>query len=78
VFSNTNFEAIIIRTDVKQEGTNTTPSCLYSGGSSNTWGDSNYMTGYFYVPDSTLSDYKTANNWSHWSSKFKGISELPT
>ena len=31
----------------------------------------------FYVPDSLVESYKTANNWSTYSDRIKGLSELP-
>lgn len=31
-----------------------------------------------YVPDASVNDYKTANNWSNYATKIKGISERPT
>lgn len=31
-----------------------------------------------YVPDDLVSSYKTATNWSTYSSKIKGVSEMPT
>ena len=34
--------------------------------------------GYIYVPDELVESYKTATNWSTYSTSFKGISELPT
>ena len=33
-------------------------------------------TGYIYVPDALLSNYKSATNWSTYANQFKGISEL--
>ena len=34
-------------------------------------------TGYIYVPDSLVSGYKAATNWSTYASQIKGVSELP-
>lgn len=34
-------------------------------------------TGLIYVPDSLLTDYKTATNWTTYASQIKGISEIP-
>lgn len=34
-------------------------------------------TGYIYVPDDLVESYKTATNWSTFSSQIKGLSELP-
>ena len=34
-------------------------------------------TGYIYVPDDLVSSYQSANNWSGYSARFKGLSELP-
>ena len=34
--------------------------------------------GTIYVPDESLTAYKTATNWSQWASKIKPISELPS
>lgn len=34
-------------------------------------------TGYVYVPDNMVETYKTATNWSDYSSQIKPISELP-
>lgn len=36
--------------------------------------DSNFI---IYVPDASVEAYKTATNWSQYSSRIKGISELP-
>lgn len=33
-------------------------------------------TGYIYVPDDLVSSYQSANNWSEYSARFKGLSEL--
>ena len=33
-------------------------------------------TGYIYVPDDLVSSYQSANNWSGYSARFKGLSEL--
>ena len=35
-------------------------------------------TGYIYVPDSLVSSYQGATNWSAYASQIKGLSELPT
>ena len=35
-------------------------------------------TGYVYVPDNMVETYKSATNWSDYSSQIKPISELPT
>ena len=35
-------------------------------------------TGYVYVPDNMVETYKSATNWSDYSSQIKGMSELPT
>lgn len=35
-------------------------------------------TGYIYVPDALVDDYKVATNWSTYASQIKGISELPS
>ena len=35
-------------------------------------------TGYIYVPDSLVSSYQGATNWSRVASQIKGLSELPT
>jgi hypothetical protein len=32
--------------------------------------------GYIYVPDTMVSDFQSASNWSVWASQIKGISEL--
>ena len=33
-------------------------------------------TGYIYVPDTLLSDFQSATNWTKYASQIKGISEL--
>ncbi len=35
-------------------------------------------TGYIYVPDELVNDYKAAQNWSTYANQIKPISELPT
>lgn len=35
-------------------------------------------TGYIYVPDALVEDYKAATNWSTYAAQIKGLSELPT
>lgn len=35
-------------------------------------------SGYVYVPDDLVESYKSANNWSDYSGKIKGLSELPS
>ena len=35
-------------------------------------------TGYIYVPDDLVDDYKAAEGWSTYANQIKGISELPT
>lgn len=35
-------------------------------------------TGYIYVPDNLVDNYKAATNWSTYADQIKGISELPT
>lgn len=35
-------------------------------------------TGYIYVPDDLVEDYKAATNWSTYAAQIKGLSELPT
>lgn len=35
-------------------------------------------TGYIYVPDDLVDDYKAAEGWSTYADQIKGISELPT
>lgn len=35
-------------------------------------------TGYIYVPDDLVSSFKSATNWSTYSSQIKGLSELPS
>lgn len=35
-------------------------------------------SGYIYVPDTLVEDFKVASNWSTYASKIKGLSELPT
>ena len=35
-------------------------------------------SGYVYVPDDLVESYKSANNWSGYSGKIKGLSELPS
>lgn len=35
-------------------------------------------TGYIYVPDALVEDFKVATNWSTLAAQIKGISELPT
>ena len=35
-------------------------------------------TGYIYVPDNLVSNYKSASNWSNFATQIKGISELPS
>ena len=34
-------------------------------------------TGFIYVPDNLVEEYKTASNWSNYASQIKPISELP-
>lgn len=35
-------------------------------------------TGYIYVDDSLVADYKAATNWSRYAAQIKGLSELPS
>lgn len=35
-------------------------------------------TGYIYVPDELVNDYKTDTNWSTYANQIKGLSELPS
>lgn len=35
-------------------------------------------TGYIYVPDALVANYKAATNWSTFANQIKGLSELPT
>jgi hypothetical protein len=35
-------------------------------------------TGYIYVPDALVEDYKIATNWSQYANQIKGLSEIPT
>ena len=34
-------------------------------------------TGYIYVPDTMVDEYKKSTNWSTYASQIKGLSELP-
>ena len=70
----TKFDAIIIRT------ASPVPTIIHSQGGSNTWAyeTSISSTSFFYVPDSAVSSYKNASNWSYYKSHIKGLSELPT
>ena len=56
-FSNTNVTSVIL--------TNTTPPTL--GGNGTTWGNPNTVKIPIFVPSSVVDDYKTATNWSIWS-----------
>lgn len=52
----------------------TTPPTL-NGVNVNTWGKATWK---LYVPDASLNDYKTAQNWSSFASRTYPISDLPT
>ena len=52
---------------------NTTPPTLNSNAYNGTHSDLK-----IYVPDASVEAYKTATNWSQYSSRIKGISELPS
>ena len=45
---------------------------------SNTAFNNTHASLVIYVPDASVNDYKTANNWSDYATKIKGISERPT
>lgn len=51
----------------------TTPPTL-NGVNVNTWGKATWK---LYVPDASLNDYKTAQNWSSFASRTYPISDLP-
>ena len=34
-------------------------------------------TGYIYVPDDLVDQYKVATNWATYASQIKGLSEIP-
>lgn len=65
----TKFETLIIRTDTVPTlgGTNAfTNTKIKSGG-----------TGYIYVKSAVLNDFKSATNWSSFSSQFRAIEDYP-
>lgn len=44
----------------------------------NAFDSSSINNGYIYVPDSSVTNYQAAENWSSYSSVIKGVSQLQT
>lgn len=57
--------------------TNAFSDCYHILGTTNsTYNPSGLNDGYIYVPDNLVESYKTATNWTYFSSQIKSISEL--
>ena len=57
----------------------TVPTMASTSGTYGVFGGSKIAagTGYIYVPDAAVEDYKAATNWSTYAAQIKGLSELP-
>ncbi len=67
LYSNSNLDTLIIRTN---------KVCTLGNATALSLSKIEKKTGYIYVPDELVEEYKVATNWSSFASQIKGISEL--